>query len=380
MSLWHRLLSTISKPSPNSRPPEVQKAKFSPASPAAQMQPTTTPVVPLSADQLSAALETWRQQHDFIQAEINAEWDRTQDQLHQRQQVYLRTLHPFLRYYVPLQRGDRAVVQTDEFCVSGEEMRKLSLSYFVALDYFRYLVKQPTPDVIAYLNKRKTEMSHEDWALVERYQPDATLIVKKADAAREHFHRRIPDNFRRETIQKAVDAFWTQYGSPNLKYQAAYELARRGQADDFLPAPFKALGFMGPDWDSGSILFAIDRSCFAESDPLLCYWEEKIPVIDWSQAREEPYRPDDNATKYQHETFDQFVSLSSGIVPLRIQGHFFFRLDERAVKSTFLHFGEDLPTDALSPYLFPRCGSRDFYAHFGQVVDGQIVQLYQRSI
>lgn len=216
MSLWHRLLSKISKPSPNSRPPEVQKAKLSPASPAAQMQPTTTPVVPLSADQLSAALETWRQQHDFIQAEINAEWDRTQDQLHQRQQVYLRTLHPFLRYYVPLQRGDRAVVQTDEFCVSGEEMRKLSLSYFVALDYFRYLVKQPTPDVIAYLNKRKTEMSHEDWALVERYQPDAALIVKKADAAREHFHRRIPDNFRRETIQKAVDAFWTQYGSPIL--------------------------------------------------------------------------------------------------------------------------------------------------------------------
>ena len=380
MSLWHQLLNRICKPFPNSRPLEVQKAELSPTSPATQLQPSTPSVVHLSADQLSAALETWRQQHDSIQDEINAEWDRTQDQLHQRQQAYLRTLHPFLRYYVPLQCFDRAVIETDEFCVSGEEMRKMSLSYFVALDYFRYLVKQPTPDVSAYLNKRKAEMSHEDWALAERYRPDAALIVKKADAAREHFHRRIPDNFRRETIQKVVDAFWTQYGSPNLKYQAAYELARLGQTDDFLPAPFRCLGFMGPDWDQGGMTFAIDRSCFADPDPLLCYWESEMPEIDWAQAREEPYAPAEDAYEYQQRIFEQFRSLSSGIVPLRIQGHFFFRLDERAIKPTFLHFGEDLPTDALSPYLFPRCGSRDFLAHFGQVVDGQIVQLYQRSI
>ena len=379
MSLWHRLLNRIRNASPKSRPPEVQKAELSPASPAAQLQQTTTPVVTLSADQLSAALELWRQQHDFIQAEINAEWDRAQDQLYQKQQAYLRTLHPFLRYYVPLQ-GTGNTVKTDELCISGEEMRKLSLSYFVALDYFRYLVKQPTPDVIAYLNKRKAEMSHEDWALVERYQPDAALIVKKADAAREHFHHRIPQNYRWEITQKIADAFWAKYGSPRLKYQAAYDLARHGQTDDFLPAPFRLLGFMGPDWDSGSMLFAIDRSCFADPDPLLCYWEDEMPEIDWAQAQEEPYALAEDAYEYQQRIFEQFRSLSSGIMPLCIQGHFFFRLDERAVKPTFLHFGEDLPTDTLSPYLFPRCGSRDFHAHFGQVVDGQIVQLYQRSI
>lgn len=259
-------------------------------------------------------------------------------------------------------------------------MRKLSLSYFIALDYFRNLMKEPTPDVIAYLKKRKAEMSHEDWALVERYQPNAALIVKKADAAREHYHTRIPDNHRREITQKVVDAFWTQYGSSELKYQAAYELARHDQADDFLPVPFKLLGYMGPNWDQGGMTFAIDRNCFADPDPLLCYWENEMPEIDWSQAQEEPYALAGDAYEYKREIFEQFRSLSSGIVSLRIQGHFFFRLDERAVKASFPNFGEDLPTAELSPYLFVKCGSRDFYAHFGQVVDGQIVQLYQRSI
>lgn len=379
MSLWHRLLNRIRKASPNSRPPEVQKAELSPAAPAAQLQQTTTPVVPLSADQLFAALETWRQQHDFIQAEINAEWDRTQDQLHQRQQAYLRTLHPFLRYYVPLFRWDR-VVETDEFCVSGEEKHKLELDYYAALNYFRQLLEQPTPDVMAYLKKIKSEMSPEGWALVERYRSDAALLVKKADEAHKHYHDRIPDNHRRGITQKVVDAFWTQYGSPKLKYQAAYELARRGQADDFLPAPFKLLGYMGPNWDQGGMTFAIDRNCFADPDPLLCYWESEMPEIDWAQAQEEPYALAEDAYEYQQRIFEQFRSLSSGIVPLRIQGHFFFRLDERAVKASFPNFGEDLPTAELSPYLFVKCGSRDFYAHFGQVVDGQIVQLYQRSI
>ena len=344
------------------------------------MQPTATPAVTLSDDQLSAALETWRQQHDFIRAEINAEWDRTQDQLHQRQMAYLRTLHPFLRYFVPLQQSAKDTVKTDEFCVSGEEMRKLSLRYFVALDYFRNIVEQPTPDVIAYLNKCKAEMSREDWALVERYRPDAALIVKKADEARKHFHWRIPDNFRWETIQKVVDAFWMQYGSADLKYQAAYELARRGRKDEFLPAPFRLLGFMGPDWDRGGMTFAIDRSCFADPDPLLCYWENEMPEIDWDQAQEEPYALAGDAYEYQRRIFEEFRSLCSGIVPLRIQGRFFFRLDERVVKASFPNFGEDVPTAELSPYLFVKCGSRDFHAHFGQVVDGQIVQLYQRII
>lgn len=379
MSLWHRLMK-ICKSSLNSQLSEGQRTEFSHTFPATQQRPTTPPVVHLSADQLSAALKAWRQQHDSIQAEINAEWDRTQDQLQQRQQAYLRTLHPFLRYYVPLQCFDRAVIKTDEFCVSGEEMRKMSLSYFVALDYFRNLMKHPTPDVITYLNKIKAEMSHEDWVLVERYQPDAALIVKKADAAREHFHRRIPDNFRWETIQKAVDAFWTQYGSPNLKYQVAYELARHGQKDDFLPVPFKWLGFMGPDWDQGGMTFAIDRNCFADPDPLLCYWESEMPEVDWTHAQEEPYALAEDAYEYQQRIIEQFRSLSSGIVPLRIQGHFFFRLDERAVKASFPNFGEDLPTAELSLYLFVKCGSRDFHAHFGQVVNGQIVQLYQKSI
>lgn len=379
MSLWHRLLNRIRKASPKSRPPEVQKAELSPASPATQLQPTTPPVVHLSADQLSAALETWRQQHDFIQAEINAEWDRTQDPLHQRQQAYLRTLHPFLRYYVPLFRWDR-VVETDEFCVSGEEKHKLELDYYAALNYFRQLLEQPTPDVMAYLKKIKSEMSPEGWALVERYRSDAALLVKKADEAHKHYHDRIPDNHRREITQKVVDAFWTQYGSPELKYQAAYELARCGQADDFLPAPFKLLGYMGPNWNQGGMTFAIDRNCFADPDPLLCYWESEMPEIDWAQAQEEPYALAEDAYEYQQRIFEQFRSLSSGIVPLRIQGHFFFRLDERAVKASFPNFGEDLPTAELSPYLFVKCGSRDFYAHFGQVVDGQIVQLYQRSI
>ncbi|MBE5782267.1 MAG: hypothetical protein E7329_03005 [Clostridiales bacterium] len=380
MYLWHQLLNKIRKASTNAQPLEAEKSELSPASPATQLHPTTALMAPLSADQLSSALETWRQQHDFIQAKINEEWDRTQDQLDQRQQAYLRTLHPFLRYYVPLQSFDRAVIKTDEFCVSGEEMRKMSLSYFVALDYFRNLMKQPTPDVIAYLNKSKAEMSHEDWALVERYQPDAALIVKKAVAAHEHFHRRIPDNFRWEITQKEVDTYWKQYGSSNLKYQAAYELARHGQADDFLPAPFRFLGYMGPDWDQGGMTFAIDRNCFADPDPLLCYWESEMPEIDWAQAQEEPYVLTEDAYEYQQQILEQFRSLSSGIVPLRIQGHFFFRLDVHAIKASFPHFGEDLPTAELSPYLFVKCGNRDFQAHFGQVVDGQIVQLYLRSI
>ena len=162
MSLWHQLLNRICKPFPNSRPLEVQKAELSPTSPATQLQPSTPSVVHLSADQLSAALETWRQQHDFIQAEINAEWDRAQDQLHQRQQAYLRTLHPFLRYYVPLQCFDRAVIETDEFCISGEEMRKMSLSYFVALDYFRYRVPMNTTPcslVFAFFRKYSADIS-----------------------------------------------------------------------------------------------------------------------------------------------------------------------------------------------------------------------------
>lgn len=177
MSLWYRLLNRIRKASSNSCPAEVQKAELSPVSPMSQLQPSTPAAAPLSADQLSAALETWRRQHDFIQAESNAEWDRAQDQLYQKQQAYLRTLHPFLRYYVPLQ-GTGNAVKTDEFCVSGEEMRKLSLSYFIALDCFRNLTKRPTLDVIAYLKKSKAEMSPEDWALVERYRSDAFFLEK----------------------------------------------------------------------------------------------------------------------------------------------------------------------------------------------------------
>lgn len=365
MSLWHRLLKTIRKASPNLHPPEAQ--------------PTTAAVAPLSADQLSAALEAWRQQHDFIQAEMNAEWDRTQDQLHQRQLAYLRTLHPFLRGYVPLFSLDR-VVETDELCVSGEEKHKLELNYYTALNYFRELVKQPTPDVVANRKKIESEMSPEGWALVECYRSDAALLVKKANAAHERYHKRIPASYQWEITQKAVDAFWERYGSSDLKYQAAYDLARSGQEDGLLPAPFRCMGYMGPGWDQGGMVFAIDRNCFADSDPLLCYWQHEMPEIDWAQAREEPYTLAEDADEYVRQIYDQFLLLSSGIVPLRIQGHLFFRLDERAVKSSFPHFGEELPTvECLSPYLFVKCGSRDFCAHFGQVVDGQIIQLYEKS-
>ena len=373
MPLLHNFLNKIRNAV--SCTPQTKKMEASPGSSAVQSQSLPSSVPPLSAAQLSAALDIWRQQHEVIQAQCDAEWNRTQDQLHQKQMTYLRTLHPFLRYYVPLQQGTQDTVKTDEFCVSGEEMRKLSLSYFVALDYFRHLMKQPTPDTTAYLKKR--EMSPEDWALAERYLPDAALIVKKADAVREHYHRRIPENHRWESIQKVVDAFWAQYGSPELKYQAAYELARRGQADDFLPVPFRLLGFMGPDWDRGGMVFAIDRNCFAEYDPLLCYWEGEMPEVDWTQAQEEPYVLEQDAYEYDREIYGQFRSLASGIVPLSIQGHFFFRHDQQAIKNRFPHFGEELPTTELSPYLFVKCGSRDFHAHFGQVVDGQIIPLYQ---
>jgi len=378
MPLLHYFLNKIRNAV--SSTPQTKKIEATPGSSTVQCQSLPSSVPPLSAAQLSAALDVWRRQHDIIQAQCDAEWNRTQDQLHQKQLTYLRTLHPFLRYYVPLQQGTHDTVKTDEFCVSGKEMRKLSLSYFVALDYFRNLMKTQTSETVTYLNQIKAEMSSEDWALVERYLPDAALIAKKASAAHEHFHHRIPENHRRETIQKVVDAFWKQYGSPDLKYQAAYELARRGQTDDFLPAHFRLLGYMGPDWGEGGMVFAIDRNCFAESDPLLCYWEGEMPEIDWSHAQEDPYVLAENAYEYQRRIFEQFQSLSSGIIPLSIQGHFFFRLDKQAIKERFLHFGEELPTTELSPYLFVKCGSRDFHAHFGQVVDGQIVPLYQKSI
>lgn len=375
MSLWNRLLNCIRKSSPNSRPPEMQKAGTSSPSPAAQLPQ----VAPLNAGQMSAALESWRQQHAFIQAEIDAEWERTQDQLHQRKQAYLRTLHPFLRYYVPLFTLKR-VVETEEFSVSGEEKHKLEMDYYTALSYFRQLMEPPTPQGLAYRKKIKSEMSPEGLALVERYRSDAALLVKKADEVHRRYHKHIPACYRWEITRKVTDAFWEKYGSPKLKYQAAYELARRGQADDFLPAPFRLLGYMGPDWDQGGMVFAIDRECFADPDPLLCYWQREKPEIDWTQAREEPYVPAEDAYEYEQQMFGQFCALSSGIVPLRIQGHFFFRLDERAVKACFPNFGEDLPTAEMSPYLFVKCGSRDFHAHFGQVVDGQIVQLYEKRI
>lgn len=377
MFLLTRILNRIRKAASAPVSPEANQAELFPTSSAARTQPVVSPAAALSAERMAAALDVWRQQRDAVQAQGDGEWERTQERLHQRQLAYLRTLHPFLRYYVPLQ-GTGSAVETDEFSVSGEEKRRLSLRYFIALDYYRNLVKKPEQEAAAYLEKRKAEMSSEDWALVEHYLPDAEQIVKKADAAREHFHRRIPENYRWETLQKAVDSFWAQYGSPDLKYQAAYELARRRQADSLLPAPFRLLGFMGPDWDQGGMVFAIDRNCFADPDPLLCYWEDEMPEIDWTQAQEEPYAPAED--EYKREIYGRFRSLSSGIVPLRIQGRFFFRLDVRAVKASFPHFGEDLPTAELSPYLFARCGSRDFLAHFGQVVDGRIVPLYEKSV
>ncbi|MBQ2929375.1 MAG: hypothetical protein IJD99_04075 [Clostridia bacterium] len=189
--------------------------------------------------------------------------------------------------------------------------------------------------------------------LVRQYKRDAGYLT-----AHSYDDLTAEADWRKTIQQQLIDSFWAPCGA-DAQYRAGYALALAGQSDKYLPMPFSCLGYSGPSWDEGGITFAIDRRCFSSPDPLLYYKDDS------------PWSP---------ESWGLALRLSSGLADVRRESSFFtFRLSPASHHRIFIN-REDILLIEPDRSLFVRCGSRDFQAECGEIVNGKRIPLARFSI
>lgn len=326
-------------------------------------------------------LKDWLRFSSTLQEQVKAECARNPEHLAQAMLKELLALHPFLQQIFLLRQGRTSDSPLHQEAALLSDMRyhttpaKLLDEFEAAMAYFwamatcehaeKVIAENPSSSAAIVQQKHKAkaiaDMARFDGEppslrkeLVRQYRQDVSYLTSH------YFDRKTVENDWQDAIQRQlIDNFWAPCG-PDAKYRAGYALALAGQSDQHLPKPFTCLGFMGPSWEEGGITFALERRCFASSNPLLYYKDDAI------------WRPD---------TWALALRLSSGLDDVRREDSLFtFRFNPARHRRIFVNREDILLTESLGSALFVRCGSRDFHAECGEIIDGKQIPLARFDI